>query len=64
MFKQAYVRGVQNTLIQAGHAAFPDEQSAAIVFGHRSDASGLAGNRKELGRTRPPSPEASVGAHP
>lgn len=31
MFKQAYVRGVQNTMIQAGHVAFPDEKTAADV---------------------------------
>ncbi len=31
MFKEAYVRGVQNALIQGGHVAFPDEESAAKV---------------------------------
>lgn len=31
MFKHAYVRGVQNALIQAGHCAFPDEETAAKV---------------------------------
>ncbi len=31
MFKHAYVRGVQNALIQSGHVAFPDEVSAAKV---------------------------------
>jgi len=31
MFKKAYVRGIQNALIQGGHVAFPDEESAAKV---------------------------------
>jgi hypothetical protein len=31
MFKQAYVRGVTNALIQSGHVAFPDEESATKV---------------------------------
>lgn len=31
MFKEAYVRGVQNAMIQGGHVAFPDEKTAASV---------------------------------
>jgi hypothetical protein len=31
MFKNAYVRGVQNALIQGGHVAFPDDDSATKV---------------------------------
>lgn len=31
MFKQAYVRGVTNALIQSGHVAFPDEDTATKV---------------------------------
>lgn len=31
MFKQAYVRGVTNALIQSGHVAFPDEDSATKI---------------------------------
>jgi hypothetical protein len=31
MFKQAYVRGVANALIQSGHVSFPDEDTATKV---------------------------------
>jgi hypothetical protein len=31
MFKQAYVRGVANALIQGGHVAFPDDDTATKV---------------------------------
>lgn len=31
MFKQAFVRGVTNALIQSGHVAFPDEDTAAKI---------------------------------
>jgi hypothetical protein len=31
MFKQAYVRGIQTALVNSGHAAFPDETTAAKV---------------------------------
>jgi len=40
MFKNAYVRGVTNALIQSGHVAFPDEDSAAKIadfIGDRAD---------------------------
>jgi hypothetical protein len=39
MFKHAYVRGVQNALIQSGHVAFPDENTAAKVADHIATAS-------------------------
>lgn len=31
MFKRAYVRGIQNALVQSGQVAFPDEESAAKI---------------------------------
>jgi len=37
MFNRAYVRGVQNAMVQAGHAAFPDEVSAAKVADYIAD---------------------------
>src|SRR6266542_3762382 len=37
MFKRAYVRGVQNAMIQAGHVAFPDEESAVKVADYIAD---------------------------
>lgn len=37
MFKHAYVRGIQNTLVQAGHAVFPDEDTAAKVADYIAD---------------------------
>ena len=39
MFKNAYVRGVQNALIQSGHVAFPDEETACKVADYIADAS-------------------------
>lgn len=37
MFKRAYVRGIQNALVQSGHAMFPDEVSAAKVADYIAD---------------------------
>ena len=39
MFKNAYVRGVQNALIQSGHVAFPDEETACKVADYIANAS-------------------------
>lgn len=37
MFKQAYVRGVANALIQSGHVAFPDEDTSIKVADYIAD---------------------------
>jgi len=37
MFSRAYVRGVQNAMVQSGHAAFPDDVSAAKVADYIAD---------------------------
>lgn len=37
MFKRAYVRGIQNALVQAGHAMFPDEAAAVKVADYIAD---------------------------
>jgi len=37
MFKQAYVRGVQNALIQAGHATYPDIDVATKIADYIAD---------------------------
>jgi len=37
MFKKAYVRGIQGALVQAGHAAYPDEDSAAKIADYIAD---------------------------
>jgi hypothetical protein len=37
MFKEAYVRGIQNCMIQSGHVSFPDENSAAKIASYIAD---------------------------
>lgn len=37
MFKKAYVRGVQNAMIQAGHVAYPDQDTAAKIADYVAD---------------------------
>jgi hypothetical protein len=37
LFKRAYVRGVQNLLMQSGHVAFPDATSAIKVADYIAD---------------------------
>ncbi len=37
MFKHAYVRGIQNAMIQGKHAAFPDAEAAAKVADYIAD---------------------------
>jgi hypothetical protein len=37
MFKHAYVRGIQTALVNSGHAAFPDETTAAKVADYIAD---------------------------
>ena len=37
MFNRAYVRGVQNAMVQAGHASFPSEENAAKVADYIAD---------------------------
>jgi hypothetical protein len=37
MFKRAYVRGIQNALVQSGHAVFPNEAAASKVADYIAD---------------------------
>jgi hypothetical protein len=41
MFKHAYVRGVQNALIQGGHVAFPDDVTATKVADYIANESNI-----------------------
>jgi hypothetical protein len=37
VFKRAYVRGVQNAMVQAGHVAYPDQEIAAKIADYVAD---------------------------